>query len=125
MDLNSVLTIIGIITPFVLSMLYVIGLIIKISNRALLLEISKKDHDERLQKLENITSHESVEKVVEKICKQIFNSPEFKESFRGTVKETMLHIEANRSHAAVGSLNLVLEEIQRIHKEIIDQRNHA
>lgn len=124
MDLNSILTIIGIITPFVLTFLYVISLIVKINNRALLLELKQVDHEERIDKVEKATDYATVEKTVEKICKQIFNSIEFKESIEKTVKSAVFHVGRNNSAATMGSLNLVLDEIKQLHREILDQRNH-
>lgn len=124
MDLNSILAIIGIITPFVLSVLYIISLIVKINNRALLLELKQADHEERINKVEKATDYATVEKTVEKICKQIFNSIEFKDSIEKTVKNAVLHVERNNSAATMGSFNLVLDEIKQLHREILDQRNH-
>ena len=124
MDLNSILAIIGIITPFVLTFLYVISLIVKINNRALLLELKQVDHEERIDKVEKATDYATIEKTVEKICKQIFNSIEFKESIEKTVKSAVFHVERNNSAATMGSLNLVLDEIKQLHREILDQRNH-
>lgn len=124
MNLNSILAIIGIITPFVLTFLYVISLIVKINNRALLLELKQVDHEERLGKVEKATDYVTIEKTVEKICKQIFNSIEFKDSIEKTVKSAVLHVERNNAHATMGSLNLVLDEIKLLHREVLDQRNH-
>lgn len=124
MDLNSILAIIGIITPFALTFLYVISLIVKINNRALLLELKQVDHEERIDKVEKATDYATIEKTVEKICKQIFNSIEFKESIEKTVKSAVLHVERNNSAATMGSLNLVLDEVKQLHREIVDQRNH-
>ena len=118
MDSNSILTIIGIISPFILSAVWMTTLITKISNRALLLEVSTRSHENRLGNLENSTSYASIEKVVEKVCYHIFNSKEFKESMRDSVKETILHVERNRTVESATSLTLVLEEIKMLHADI-------
>lgn len=122
MDLNSILTIIGIITPFVLTFLYVISLIVKINNRALLLELKQADHEDRIDKVEKATDYATIEKTVGKICKQIFNSIEFKESIEKTVKSAVIHVERNKAAETLGSLNLVLDEIKQLHKDIIKQQ---
>lgn len=124
MDLNSILTIIGIISPFILATVWMTTLIARISNRALLLEVARDNHEERLTKVEAATDYAVVEKTVEKICKQIFNSIEFKESIEKTVKSAVLHVERNNSAATMGSLTLVLDEIKQLHREIIDQRHN-
>ena len=124
MDLNSMLTVVGIISPFILATVWMTTLIARISNRALLLEVARENHEERLAKVEAATDYAAVEKTVEKICKQIFNSIEFKESIEKTVKNAVLHVERNNSAATMGSLNLVLDEIKQLHREILDQRNH-
>ena len=105
MDLDDILTIVGIITPFILAVVWMTTLITRTSNRALLLEVRAADHDERLSKLEVATSYSSIERVVEKVCLQVLHSREFKdsmkESLEGTieksVKNTLLHIEKSKS----------------------------
>lgn len=118
MELSSLLTIIGIISPFILATVWMTTLITKISNRALLLELAKQDHESRIDELEKVTSYASLEKVVEKVCRHVFNSKEFKDSMKDSIKETMLHIDRNRSHAELGAIELVLDEVKRLHADI-------
>ncbi len=121
------LTIIGIISPFILAAVWMTTLITRTSNRALLLEVKASDHDERLNKLEVSTSYASIEKVVEKVCLQVLHSREFKdsmkESLEGTieksVKNTLLHIEKNKSTGEAGAFAEILTEIRRMHADII------
>lgn len=121
MDLNSILTVIGIISPFILAAVWMATLITKTSNRALLLEVAQKDHEKRLIELESATSYTAVEKVVEKICKQIFHSKEFKDSLKDSIQDTMLHIDQNKSNAEAGALSLILDEVRRMHTDIINK----
>ena len=93
----------------------------------MLLEVKSSDHDERLSKLEVSTSYASIEKVVEKVCLQVLHSREFKdsmkESLEGTieksVKNTLLHIERNKSVGEAGAFEEILAEMRRIYAEII------
>lgn len=125
------LAIIGIISPFILATVWMTTLITKTSNRALLLEVSKADHEKRIEELEKATSYASIEKVVEKVCIHVFNSREFKEtmkeSIEGTVeksvKNTLLHIERNRSVGEAGALEEVLDEIKQLHADITKHAN--
>jgi predicted AAA+ superfamily ATPase len=131
MDLNIILTIIGIISPFILAAVWMTTLITRTSNRALLLEVKIKDQEDRVIKLEVATSYSSIEKIVEKVCFQVLHSREFKdsmkESLEGTieksVKNTLIHIEKNRSSGQVGAFEEILNEIRHIHDEIIRNNN--
>lgn len=128
MDLNSILTVIGIVSPFILAAVWMATLITKTSNRALLLEVAVRNHDERVIKLEAITSHTAIEQTVEKICHRVFESKEFKGFMGDSIKDIMLHIENNRSHAQAGAFEEILIEIKRLHAEVIgsqlNSKNH-
>lgn len=126
MDLNSLLTVIGIISPFIISAVWLATLTTKTSNRALLLEITSKNQEKRIAELEIVTSYASIEKVVEKVCLHVFNSREFKETMsesiqstvEKSVKNTLLHIEKNRVVGQAGSFEEILNAIHRVQDEI-------
>lgn len=127
MDLGILLTIIGIISPFILAAVWMTTLITRTSNRALLLEVTAKNHAERIKTLENATSYTALEQVVEKVCLQVLHSREFKESMKESlegsieksVKNTLLHIEKNRSAGQAGAFEEILTEIRRMHADIV------
>ncbi len=127
MDLNIILTIIGIISPFILAAVWMTTLITRTSNRALLLEVRTDDHEKQINDLKAATSYTSIERVVEKVCLQVLHSREFKdsmkESLEGTieksVKNTLLHIEKNKSTGEAGAFAEILTEIRRMHADII------
>jgi uncharacterized membrane protein YkvI len=126
-DLNIILTIIGIISPFILAAVWMTTLITRTSNRALLLEVRTDDHEKQINDLKAATSYTSIERVVEKVCLQVLHSREFKdsmkESLEGTieksVKNTLLHIEKNKSTGEAGAFAEILTEIRRMHADII------
>lgn len=122
--LDIVLTIVGIISPFILATVWMTTLITRTSNRALLLEIKSTDYEERIKKLELSTSYETVEKTVEKICRQVFNNKDFKVLMKEAIKETMLHIDKNRTHEEVGKIDLVLDEVRRLHADIVNSHRN-
>jgi hypothetical protein len=119
MDAQLVLTVLAIISPILLSLVWAITTASKISNRALLLEISIKSHGERITKIEKDTSYSSLEAVVQKVCFQVFNSKEFKESMMSCVKDTLLHVEKNRSVSQAGAFEEILFEIKQMHSNLI------
>ncbi len=127
MDLNIILTIIGIISPFILAAVWMTTLITRTSNRALLLEVRTDDHEKQINDLKAATSYTSIERVVEKVCLQVLHSREFKDSMKdsleGTieksVKNTLLHIEKNKSAGQAGAFEEILSEIRRMHADII------
>jgi len=86
----------------------------RISNRAQLLEIAVETHDKRLEKLEKATSYTEIEKIVERVCVHIFYSKDFKETMKDSVKETILHVEKNRSSAQAGAFEEILNELKEI-----------
>lgn len=118
MELSSILAIMGIITPFALSGVWVATLVTKVSNRALLLEVAKDDHAKRITDLEHSTSYSSVEKVVEKICHRIFESKEFKDSMKSSIKESMIHFENAKSHQNSLIYTDLMDEIKKMHADI-------
>jgi hypothetical protein len=126
-DLNIILTIIGIISPFILAAVWMTTLITRTSNRALLLEVRTDDHEKQINDLKAATSYTSIERVVEKVCLQVLHSREFKDSMKdsleGTieksVKNTLLHIEKNKSAGQAGAFEEILSEIRRMHADII------
>lgn len=127
MDLNYILAIIGIISPFILAAVWMTTLITRTSNRALLLERGSSEHEKRIEALETATSYTSIERVVEKVCLQVLHSREFKDSMKESleatieksVKTTMLHIEKNKSAGEAGAFAEILTEIRRIHSDIV------
>ncbi len=126
MDLGIILTIIGIISPFILATVWMTTLITRTSNRALLLELASENHAERIKTLENATSYTALEQVVARVCTHVFNSKEFKDNMKDSIKETLLHIDRNRSHAELGAIELVLDEVKRLHADITNShRNHT
>ncbi|CAB4213314.1 hypothetical protein UFOVP1451_5 [uncultured Caudovirales phage] len=131
MDLNIILTVIGIISPFILAAVWMTTLITRTSNRALLLEVRTNDHEEQLKELKAATSYTSIERVVVQVCTQVLHSREFKDSMKdsleGTieksVKNTLLHIEKNKSVGQAGAFEEILLEIRRMHADIIHNNN--
>lgn len=127
MDLNIILTIIGIISPFILATVWMTTLITRTSNRALLLEVRTNDHEEQLRELKAATSYTSIERVVVQVCAQVLHSREFKDSMKESlestieksVKNTLLHIEKNKSSGQAGAFEEILIEIRRMHAGII------
>ena len=122
MDIQMLLALIAIVSPIVLSFIWAVSLTSKISNRALLLEVSSKNHETRIVKIEEATSHASMETLVGKLCVQVFHSKEFKDTLKESVRDTMLHIEANRTAAAVGSYDEILSGINQLHKDLINKK---
>lgn len=126
-NLNLILTVIGIVSPFVLVAVWISGLIVKTSNKALLLESKLSEHGKRIDVLEVATSYTSIERVVEKVCLQVLHSKEFKDSMKESlestieksVKDTLLHIEKSKSKGESGAFEEILTEIRRIHLEVI------
>lgn len=101
MDLNLILTTIGIISPFILAIVGTTTLIARTSNRALLLEVTSKNHEQRIKDLEASTSYASIEKIVEKVCLHIFNSREFKASMKESIDFTEVLLEMRRMHSEI------------------------
>lgn len=131
MDLSIILSVIGIISPFILAAVWMTTLITKISNKALLLEITVNNHNDKIINLEAATSYSSIEKVVEKVCYQVFNSKQFKDSMKEpietavqkSVKDTLLHIERNRSISQSSAFDAILDEIRRIHIDLTHNKS--
>lgn len=128
MDLSIVLTIIGIISPFILATVWLTTLITRTSNRALLLEVKVNGHDVRLEKLEYATSYASIEMIVSKVCLQVLHSREFKDSMKESlestiaksVKDALLHIDRNKSAGQAGAFQEILDSLKLMHAEIMD-----
>lgn len=118
MELDSILTFMGVATPFALCVVWVATFMTKVSNRALLLEVAKDDHEKRISDLEHSTSYSSVEKVVEKICHRIFESKEFKESMKSSIKESMIHYENGKSFQNSLLYTDLMDEIKKMHADI-------
>ena len=100
-DLNLILMTISIISPFILAAVWLSSLSARTSNRALLLEVASKNHEQRIKDLEASTSYASIEKIVEKVCLQVFNSREFKASMKESIDFTEILAEMRRMHSDI------------------------
>jgi hypothetical protein len=124
MSLDDILTIIGIISPFVLIAVWLASLSIKTSNKVLAIEISLNSHKDKITVLEKITTHDSIEKVVEKVVYNIFNSPQFKEAIKGpiesavnkSVRDTMIHINKNEKASEASAFEEILHRLKKLEK---------
>lgn len=124
MTLNDILTIVGIISPFVICAVWIATLTVKTSNRVLLLEVSVKDNNSEIENLKKATSYTSIEKVVEKVVYSIFNSPQFKEAIKApieaavnkSVRDTMLHINKNEKASETSAFEEILHRLKKLER---------
>lgn len=127
MDLNFALSLIGIISPFIVTAVWISTLSARSSNRVMLLEVKVSDHEVRLEKLETATSYASIEMIVSKVCLQVLHSREFKDSMKESlestiaksVKDTLLHIDRNKSTGQAGAFQEILDSLKLMHAEIM------
>jgi len=125
MDLNTILAIVALATPFCVGGVWMTSLAIKTSNRALVLETAKTTHEDRLDKLEAATSYTSIEKIVERVCAHVFHSPEFKasmkESIEGivqkSIRDTILHLDKNKKSSEVGAYAEILDRLKGLRQD--------
>jgi len=128
MDLNTVLSLIGIVSPFIVTAVWISTLSARSSNRVVLLEVKVSGHEARMGKLENATSYASIEQMVSKVCLQVLHSGEFKASMKESlestiaksVKDTLLHIDRNKSTGQAGAFDEILKTLKCMRAEILD-----
>lgn len=121
MDLSTFLTIagtiFGIVSTLLVGAVWVMSLISKVSGRTVNIERDVGDLEKRVDKLESETSFSSLKETFSQIVLQIFHSKEFKDTNKEVIRDTLLHIEKNRTASEAGALHLILEEIQHIKNE--------
>lgn len=114
MELDSILTFMGVITPFALCGVWIATLVTKVSNRALLLEVAKDDHAKRISELEHNTSFHNIEKVVEKVSSRMFESKDFRNSLKVSIKECLVHSENSMAQERVALYKEVSEKMDKL-----------
>lgn len=120
MLLDNFAVIFGVIATLLSGAVWVMSLTNKLSSRALNGERDIEDLEKRVAKIEHETSFLSLKETFSRIVFEVFHSKEFKEAneqvVKSTIKDTLLHIERNRSIAQAGSLDLILDKLDKLDK---------
>jgi len=120
MQIDNFAVIFGVIATLLSGAVWVMSLVNKLSSRALNGERDVEDLEKRVSKIEHATSFLSLKETFSRIVFEVFHSKDFKEAnekvVKDTIKETLLHIERNRSVAQAGSLDLILDKLEKLSK---------
>jgi len=87
---------------------------IRLNNKIINLEMKQAFIKEEITGLELRTSDDNLEKITRRVITDVFHSEEFKKEFKSTIRDTLLHIEKNRSAETVGVLSLIIEKLEKL-----------
>ena len=113
-DLNIALTMVSIIAPIVLFLGWIITNSVRLTNRITSSEMRQDSLIKEMNKLESKTSDDNLEKISRRVIVDVFHSEEFKREFKTTIRDTLLHIDKNRTAQDAGLLSLVLEKLEKL-----------
>lgn len=107
-------TILGILGTLFVGAIWVLTLTSRISNRAYSLERDMESGKDRLTKLENKTSFEYLETISQRAFSNLIHSEEFKKVTSQVIKDTLLHIEKNRTASSLAAFEEILAQIREL-----------
>jgi hypothetical protein len=108
MDWNLFLTILSIIGILISAAVWAIVLVTRVTTRVRDVERDILDQKERIKNLEDKTSFENLEKVIQRVLTQAIHSKEFKQS----TSDVFLHASKNHYAAENGVMIRVLEVLE-------------
>lgn len=115
MDLTTFLTVSGVVVGIIATLLagavWVMTLTTRLSNRALNAERDVLELRERVARLEHQTAFSSLKETFSEVVIQVLHSKEFQETNKRIIRDTLLHIAANKTAEQAGALSLILEKI--------------
>lgn len=116
-NLNDLSVMLGVISILIGGAIWVMSLINKTSVRATNIERDVDDLEKRVVKIEEKTEYVYQEKLITDVFVKATNSKEFKDSLRQTIKDTILHLDRNRSITELQFFEEILNEIKSLKNE--------
>lgn len=108
----------GVLSILIGGAIWVMSLVNKTSVRATNIERDLKDVEKRVGKIEEKTEYENQEKVIINVFIKATSSKEFKDSLKEIIKETILHLDRNRSIAEGHALEEIMKQFAEIKNRI-------